>query len=119
MTAVADITERILAQIARATSKRPARATDIAALVGGDDAAFLRALEQLVDERRVVTAYIQRPRREAEPWLAIWPTGIHKAPGGWTGNAHTHLFVPTAPRREAEHNANAPRVRPADRGALA
>ncbi|HRD34049.1 MAG TPA: hypothetical protein PLR02_07315 [Rhodocyclaceae bacterium] len=106
-----DLANLILAKLARASSKRPARAADVAALVGGHEPDFWRALEQLVVHRQVATAHIQRPARDPEPWLAIWPTGLHAAPGGWTGNSHSCLFVPTTPTHEALHAAQAPRVR--------
>lgn len=106
-----DLQSNILAQIARATSKRPARATDVLARVGGPEPAFWRALEQLVDTRQVATAHIQRPRHDAEPWLAVWPTGVHQGASGWTGNSHNYLFVPTPAISAATHKAQAPRVR--------
>lgn len=108
---MSDLADRILAKLAKASSKRPARAADVAALVGGLEADFWRALEQLVSNRQVVTAHIQRPARDPEPWLAIWPTGLHATAGGWTGNSHSSLFVPTTPTHEALHAAQAPRVR--------
>lgn len=108
---MSELADRILAKLAKANSKRPARAADVAALVGGLEADFWRALEQLVSNRQVVTAHIQRPARDPEPWLAIWPTGLHVPSGGWVGSSHSCLFVPTTPTREALHAAQAPRVR--------
>lgn len=106
-----DLQSNILTQIARATSRRPARATEVLALVGGPGSAFWHALEQLVDTHRVATAYIQKPARDPAPWLAIWPTGVHARTGSWTGNSHSCLFVPTPAISAATHKAQAPRVR--------
>lgn len=108
---MSDLAQRILTKLAKASSKRPARAADVAALVGGPEPDFWRALEQLVGSRQVATAHIQKLPRDPEPWLAIWPTGLHAPAGGWTGNSHSCLFVPTTPTHEALHAAQAPRVR--------
>lgn len=73
--ATGPLAERILATIANASSKLPANADDVAALVGGPEAEFWHAFEQLKRDHRVNVAII---RRAADPkeWLAIWPTGL-------------------------------------------
>lgn len=87
----AEIAQSILAAIAKASSKRPARAADVAARIGGDESAYWRVLERLIARRQVVTAHISRPARDPAPWLAIWPTGIH-VQGAWSNESHAGLF---------------------------
>ena len=116
MNAPADIqslVERILAVLAKAkaTSRRPARAADIAALIGGPEAAFWAALEQMVGAGLVATAHIQRMKRDAEPWLAIWPTGVVLTPARLSGASLSHLFTPQRPLHEALRDASTPRTR--------
>lgn len=79
MTAIAD---EILRHLAGASSRRPARADDVAALVGGDPQACRSALEQLRGECRINCAHIQRAG-DAAPWLAIWPTGLPPRHDSW------------------------------------
>lgn len=108
---MADIVTRILAQIKQASSKRPARAADIAALIGGPEAAFWATLEQMVAAGLVATAHIQRMKRDAEPWLAIWPTGVVLTPARLSGASLSHLFTPQRPLNQALRQASAPRKR--------
>ncbi len=102
---------RILAQIERASSKRPARAADVAALVGGPEPDFWRALEQMAAAGLVATAHIQRMKRDAEPWLAIWPTGVVLTPARLSGASLSQLFTPHRPMKQALRRASAPRTR--------
>lgn len=106
-----ELAEKILAQIARVDSKRPARAADVAALVGGDEREFWATVEQLIVHRQINTALIHRPKQDAEPWLAIWPTGVCLRDKGWTGDSHRGLFERPGSMREAVHGAHAPKVR--------
>lgn len=108
---MSELTERILSAIARADSKRPARAADVAALVGGEEAEFWAALEALTRSRQINSAHVMRPKSDPEPWLAIWPTGVVVPDGGWTGNSHRALFEAGASIREAMHASHAPKVR--------
>lgn len=107
-----DLPDRILARIARNTSKRPARAADVLAQLGVPEAEFWPALETLLRTARIHTAQIQRPAAgDTVPWLAIWPTGIVTPPSAWTSNHLSSLFIrhdPTALKR-----AHMPRSRPA------
>ena len=117
MTAAAptDLAAEILGRIATHTSKRPACAADVAALVGGDERAYWAALEQLKRECRINTAHIQRGGDPA-PWLAIWPTGLPVKHHSWQDlNARgaftvQHVETPRrfpqspAARREIEEN---------------
>jgi hypothetical protein len=106
----APLPERILAAIARASSRRPARADDVIAQLGGDAAATWAALEQLVAERRIATAHLHWPEDDPEPWLAIWPTGVRVPSGTWTGGSHNSLFVRhEQPLRQALRAASTPR----------
>lgn len=90
----ADLGERILAHLAGHDSKRPARADDVAALVGGDERAFWVAVEQLKGRSQINCAHIKRGT-DPEPWLAIWPTGIPARMDTWHElNARGH-FSPT------------------------
>ena len=108
--AVADLPDRILQKIARACSKRPARALDVLALVGGAEAEFWASLEALISGKAINTAHIQR-QADPEPWLAIWPTGVHRPAAGWTNNAHSCLFTPSEPMRDTAHKTDSTRVR--------
>lgn len=108
--AVVDLPDRILQKIRRACSKRPARALDVLALVGGAEAEFWASLEALISGKAINTAHIQR-HGDAEPWLAIWPTGVHKPAAGWTNNAHSCLFTPSEPMRDTVHKTDSTRVR--------
>lgn len=105
-----NIADRILAAIAPNNSKRPARAADVFAQVGGAEAEFWTALEALLRTTRIHTAHIQRPAQgDTVPWLAIWPTGICLPPRALTGAHLSGLFVrhdSTALKR-----AHAPRSR--------
>ncbi len=97
--------------IAHNTSKRPARALDVLALVGADEAPFWAALEALLRTARIHTAHIQRPAQgDTQPWLAIWPTGIYMPPRAWTGAHLSCLFI----RHDttALKKAHSPRSRP-------
>lgn len=83
--------ERILAQLAGHDSKRPARADDLLALVGGDESAFWSAIEALKGTSQINCAHIKGPR-DPEPWLAIWPTGIPARMDTWHDlNARGHF----------------------------
>lgn len=108
--AVVDLPDRILQKIRRACSKRPARALDVLALVGGAEAEFWASLEALISGKAINTAHIQR-QGDTEPWLAIWPTGVHKPAAGWTNNAHSCLFTPSEPMRDTAHKTDSTRVR--------
>lgn len=105
----ADLPERILAEIAKASGQRPARAPDVLAMVGGAEPDFWAAVEQLYRERRINTAHIQK-KGDPEPWLALWPTGLPLGNGTWTSNSHTALFV--KPRADDLFQAFAPRSTP-------
>lgn len=90
----ADLGERILAQLAGHDSKRPARADDVAALVGGDEPAYWAAIEHLKGTSQINCAHIKRSA-DPEPWLAIWPTGARARMDSWHElNARGH-FSPT------------------------
>lgn len=108
---MSELAEKILERIARADSKRPARAADVAALVGGAEAEFWASVEELTRSRQINTALIHRPRQDPEPWLAIWPTGVCLRDQGWTGDSRRGLFERPASLREAVYGAHAPKVR--------
>lgn len=93
--ATGPLAERILATIANASSKLPANADDVAALVGGPEAEFWHAFEQLKRDHRVNVAII---RRAADPkeWLAIWPTGLPVKHETWL-DANRHGAFVTLP----------------------
>ena len=108
--AAAALADRILAAITRNNSKRPARAADVFAQVGGAEAEFWAALEALLRTTRIHTAHVQHPAKgETAPWLAIWPTGVCLPPRAFNGASLSGLFVrhdSTALKR-----AHAPRSR--------
>lgn len=104
-----NLPERILAAIARNDSRRPARAADVAAVIGGAEAAFWAALERLTGEHRINTAHVQKQGDRA-PWLAVWPTGLPARPAAWTGDSHGALFIKHRP--DDLFLAYAPRVAP-------
>lgn len=90
----AAIAAEILARIAGHDSKRPARADDVAALVGGDEPAYWAAIEHLKGTSQINCAHIKRGT-DPEPWLAIWPTGARARMDSWHElNARGH-FSPT------------------------
>ncbi len=112
-----ELADRILAAIARNTSKRPARAADVLAIVGGPEPEYWAALDALLRGARIHTAHIMRPAKgETTPWLAIWPTGIYMPPTAWTGAHLSSLFVPHD--RDAAYMAHAPRSRPLPRSGV-
>lgn len=88
MIATAELADRIVGAIASATSKQPANAADVLALVGGEESAYWAALESLIAARRVCSAHIHRPAVDPAPWLAIYPAA-------------------GAPRRDSLHAINA------------
>jgi|JRYL01.1.fsa_nt_gb hypothetical protein len=104
------LADRILAAIARATSKRPSNADDVLALVGGKDVDFWAAIDQLAREGRITGAQLYRPRVDAGPWLGIWPTGVIATGRAWTGSRLSFLFVRHDP--VALKKTGAPRSRP-------
>ncbi|AUN95899.1 helix-turn-helix domain-containing protein [Pseudazoarcus pumilus] len=106
----ADLPDRILAAIGRASSQHPVRADEVRAKLDVGAAEFEPALEALAAECRINTAQIQR-RGDAAPWLAIWPTGVQLPSAGWTGKSHRALFVRQAPIVPALRAASAPRTR--------
>jgi len=106
-TAELALPDRILAAVARSDSRRPARAADVAVVIGGAEAAFWAALERLIGERRINTAHVQKQGDRA-PWLAIWPTGLTARSAAWTSDSHGALFV--KPRPDDLFLAYAPRV---------
>jgi len=108
--AVSDAAERLLAHIARADSRRPARAADVAAALGGPEPEFWAALETLQATRQVNSALIHRPATDPEPWLAIWPTGVLVDNGAWRNGSHVPLFVPQRPLAPALAEAAGPRA---------
>ena len=88
------IAAEILKCIAGHDSKRPARADDVAALVGGDEPAYWAAIEHLKGTSQINCAHIKRGA-DPEPWLAIWPTGARARMDSWHElNARGH-FSPT------------------------
>ena len=88
------IAAEILKCIAGHDSKRPARADDVAALVGGDEPAYWAAIEHLKGTSQINCAHIKRSA-DPEPWLAIWPTGARARMDSWHElNARGH-FSPT------------------------
>lgn len=105
----AELPERVLAAIAKATSQHPARADAVRARTGADEAAFAAAIEQLAAERRLNCAWIQKAG-DAEPWLAIWPTGLPAKSAAWTNGSHGALFVTHRPNDL--YQAHAPRSTP-------
>lgn len=104
------LADRILAAITSATSKRPANADDVLAIVGGADADFWPVVEQLWRDTLITGAKIFRPKFDAEPWLGIWPTGVPQSAGAWTGPRLSFLFVRHDP--VALKKTGAPRSRP-------
>lgn len=97
----ADLGERILAQLAGHDSKRPARADDIAALIGGEEPAYWAAVEHLKATSQINCAHIKGPR-DPEPWLAIWPTGIPARMDTWhdlNARGHFNTHRPFTPQR--------------------
>lgn len=108
--AVSDAAQRLLAHIARADSRRPARAADVAAALGGPEPEFWAALETLQATRQVNSALIHRPATDPAPWLAIWPTGVLVDNGAWRNGSHAPLFVPQRPLAPALAEAAGPRA---------
>ena len=100
---------RILAAVAKATSSHPARATDVLALVGGEEPAFWAEIDQLYALRRINTAYVQR-KGDVQFWLAIWPTGVCLPVPPMSGNSFAGLFVKHRP--DDLYAAHAPRSTP-------
>jgi hypothetical protein len=90
--ATGPLDHRILATIACATSKSPANADDVAALVGGPEADFWQAFEQLKRDHRVNVAIIRRATDPAE-WLATWPTGLPVKHETWLDQNRHGAFV--------------------------
>lgn len=89
----AALMQQIATLIASNDSKRPARAPDLAAQVGGDEAAFWKALEQMKRDARINTALIKRGQ-DPEPWLAIWPTCLPPRNDTWKDlNARGHFAI--------------------------
>jgi predicted transcriptional regulator len=89
----AALMQQIATLIASNDSKRPARAPDLAAQVGGDEAAFWKALEQMKRDARINTALIKRGH-DPEPWLAIWPTCLPPRNDTWKDlNARGHFSI--------------------------
>lgn len=103
----APVADLILGAIAKATSKRPANAADVLALIGGEEAAYWAAVEQLVRDRRIASAHFFRPAVDAAPWVAIWPTGVLLPSVPMSGKTLSGLFAPQ--RRDALRDAYAPR----------
>ena len=107
----ADLPDRVMAAIARNTSRRPARAADVLSTVGATEEAFWAALDVLLQTARIHTAHIQRVAKgETQPWLAIWPTGIYIPPEAWNAWKMSGLFV----RHDSAAliKAHAPRSKP-------
>lgn len=115
------LTARILRAMSSNSSRRPARAADVFAMVGGAEPAFWDALNELIGSRQIQTAHIMRPKKgETQPWLAIWPTGVKMASGQWSARSMGGVFVRHEP--ESLLGLNGPRVRaqaPAKQGAKA
>lgn len=89
----AELPAQILQQLAGCDSKKPARAADVAALVGAPEPAFWAALEQLKASAQINCAVIQRAA-DPEPWMAVWPTGVPSRTDSWKDlNARGH-FAP-------------------------
>lgn len=89
----AALMQQIATLIASNDSKRPARAPDLAAQVGGDEAAFWKALEQMKRDARINTALIKRGQ-DPEPWLAILPTCLPPRNDTWKDlNARGHFAI--------------------------
>lgn len=115
-----DIGGKILAQLRGHHAQKPANAADVAALVGGPEADFWAALEQLAATRQVNAAHIQR-RGDPAAWLAVWPTGVVVQTGTWTGSSHTGLFAgpklpprfPTIPDPSRDPRPDLGRAKPA------
>lgn len=110
--AIGPLDRRILATIARATSKVPANADDVAALVGGPEAEFWQAFEQLKRDHAVNVAIIRRATDPAE-WLATWPTGLPVKHESWLDKNRHGAFttlpagairqhMPTRPYQDAD-----------------
>lgn len=104
------LADRILDAIAKATSQRPAHAADVLALVGGEDADYWAAIEQLTQQRRINSAHLHRPATDPAPWLGIWPTGVCLPPPPLSGRHLSGLFVPH--RHNDLRAAHAPRTAP-------
>lgn len=109
---MAELPDRILQHIGRATSQQPARAEEVRAALGLAASDFDPALQLLARDCRINTAQIQR-RGDAAPWLAIWPTGVCLPSAAWNNNRHSVLFPRDAPIVPALRQASAPRVRQA------
>ncbi|WP_287365193.1 hypothetical protein [Thauera sp.] len=89
----AALMQQIATLIASNDSKRPARAPDLVAQVGGDEAAFWKALEQMKRDARINTALIKRGQ-DPEPWLAIWPTCLPPRNDTWKDlNSRGHFAI--------------------------
>lgn len=103
---------RILAAIAKASSRQPANADDALAQVGGDAAAYWQALERMKRDCRINVAII---RRAADPkeWMAIWPTNLPVQHRSWkdlnavgafgthpAGTIHQHMPCRRDPERD-------------------
>lgn len=107
-----ELSDRVLAQLAKATSREPGKAEAVRQALGVSEAEFMEALAQLERECRINTAHIRR-KGDADLWLALWPTGLRLPSGGWTGNSHRGLFVRETPIVQALRAASAPRVKTA------
>lgn len=105
---MAELPDAILAAIAKSSSQRPARADDVRAALYVSAAEFHLALDALSRDCRISTAWITRG---GETWLAVWPTGVYRPSGGWSGNSHGALFLREPPIVPALRAASAPRVR--------
>lgn len=104
-----DLEARILRQLHGHHAQKPMRAEDLLAMVGGAEPAFWSALERLLAGSQINTAHVQR-RGDAQPWLALWPTGVVRKSAGWSNASLSSLFTPTRPMREIVREVNGPRV---------
>lgn len=105
---MAELADLVLEAIAKSSSQHPARADHVRDGLAVTDAEFEPAVEALARDCRINTAQITRG---GVTWLAIWPTGIYRPNGGWSGRSHGALFLRDAPIVPALRAASAPRVR--------
>lgn len=109
-----DLADRILFAIAKATGNEPVRAADVRLSLEVAEADFWRVLDLLIVDKLVATATLYRPKQDAAPWLAIWPTGKPPQHRGRLNGEHlSSLFVRQPPMSIAIRAAHAPRARAA------
>lgn len=108
------LADQILLAIAQATGNQPRRASDVRRSLEAGEPDFWKALDLLIVDKLVATATLYRPKQDAAPWLAIWPTGKPPQHRGRLNGEHlSSLFVRQPPMSIAIRAAHAPRARAA------